>query len=121
MPQVKESLLSYGKKKYKTEDLKKILKSLESDGFTDRDMAEKFGGTVPAIRHWKKQLGLLNPKPRFPGWVKQQGYKDISSFFRDPKNACKTFKQIAKESGYCYVTVSNWYREFEKESGFERG
>lgn len=120
MPQVKDNIQDYGKKKYKTDDLKKILVRLRKDGFSDQDLAEQFGGTVPAIRHWRKKLGLLEPRPRFPEWVQQQGYKDFKDFFRSPKNAGKTFKELARETGYCYVTISTWYHAFEKETGFER-
>ena len=118
MAQVKDSIQKFGKRKYKTDDLKEILRRLEEDGISDQFLAEKFDATVPAIRHWKKKFGLLDPRPRFPEWVKEQGYKDYCDFFR--KNAGKTFKQLAKESGYCYVTVSTWYHAFAKETGFER-
>jgi len=121
MPQVKEHIQEYGKKKYKTDDLKKILKRLGTDGFSDQELAEKFGGTVPAIRHWKKKLGLLEPRPRFPEWVTQNGYDGLKSFFQHPKNVEKNFKQLAKETGYCYVTISYWYHIFEKENWAERG
>ena len=58
MPQVKDRIQEYGKGKYKTEDLKTILSRMRKDGFSDKQLAEKFGGTVPAIRHWRKKLGL---------------------------------------------------------------
>lgn len=120
MPQVKERILKYGKRKYKTENIKTILKKMKKEGFSDRELSEKFKCTVPAIRHWLKKLGLLKPRPRFPEWLQQEGYKSLAAFFRHPKNVEKTFKELSKETGYCYPTISHWYHVFEQESEFKR-
>jgi len=121
MPQVRERIHAYGQKKYNTNSMRKTLQLLKKDGLSDKKLAKMFGGTVPAIRHWLKKLNLLKPRPRFPEMLKQQGYPTLRSFFAHPKNYGKSFKELAKETGYCYVTVSYWYHVFEKETGFERG
>lgn len=121
MPQVREKIVAYGKKKYNTEDMARILRRLKKEGYSDKELANMFGGTVPAIRHWLVKLNILEPRPRFPAWLEQNGYETLSDFFSHPDNAGKSFKELAEKTGYCYVTVSYWYHVFEKEAGFERG
>lgn len=122
MAQVSDRILAYGQEKYNTDSMRKTLWVLKKEeGLSDKEIAEKFGGTVPAIRHWLKKLNLLKPRPRFQEWLEQNGYSTLEEFFSHPDHVDRSFKELAKKTGYCYATVSHWYHVFEKETGFERG
>lgn len=116
MAMLKEKLQKHGRKYFNTGSIREVLRKFRAKGLTERDVAEKFDCSVPAIRHWLKKCKLLKPRMRFPDKIKEMGYSSLASFFKAPENRHPvSFKEIAKRTGFCYVTVSYWYHEFEKE------
>jgi transposase len=120
MALVKNRIEAWGERHLKNKDVRKILQYLISKrGMTERDLADKFDCTVPAVRYWLKDGKMLNPKSTFEERIQELGYKSLRDFFTRPgnRNGEKTLKQLAKETGFCYPTVSKWRREFLAQNG----
>jgi hypothetical protein len=119
---VRKDLAAWGKRNVGSDDLKVVLDEMhEKRQMSQKQIANKFKVPLPSIRYWLKKHGLLREDERrsFSRSVKQLGYRDVADFFTDPNNVRKTLRQLSDDTGFCTVTVSQWYNKFlgEKRKG----
>jgi len=122
MGRVRKEMAAWGKRHLKTPEPRAVLVELhQKRRMSQKQMADKFKTPLPSIRYWLKKYGLLREDEHrtFSGAVKELGYKDAADFFTDPNNVRKTIRQLSEDTGFCTVTVSQWYNKFlgEKRKG----
>jgi len=116
MASIRKKIEDWGKSNIENEDIQVVLNALVVKGMGDYDIARLFDCSVPAMRYWLRSFSLSKAKPTFEDRLKSLGYRDLKDFFTRPGNRQgeKTFKDLGKETGFCYSTVSKWYRHFQQ-------
>jgi hypothetical protein len=116
MGSVREKIENWGKKNIDNPDVEYVLKYLRTKKKLDhRGIAKVFACSVPTIRYYLSKLSLINKKARFTERLNELGYKDLDDYFTSPKNTHRRLKELAKELGFCYPTVSKYYHAFRTE------
>jgi len=103
------------KRSGKRHNVEEYLRKQLRTGKSTSQIAEELDCSVPSIRYWMSKYGLSSKRPTFRERLKEMGYSTLRAFFTDKKNAFKSFKQLGKETGFCYPTVSQHYYEFLEE------
>ena len=81
-------------------------------GWSQSDIARKFGMSSAAVHYRLKRFGILNKRKYFLEILKELGYNGVEEFFSNPDVARKTFKQTAIELKCSHNTVLSWYKKF---------
>jgi predicted transcriptional regulator len=117
MSRVTEKIKLWGQKNLGKSEISVILKHMRNGrAMSQKGIADAIGCSVPTIRNFLEKDNLLGVRSKFIERIKVDGYKDLAAFFKDPKNTKKTMREIARDLGVCYPTVSKYYYMFEEES-----
>lgn len=112
MSRVADKIIKRSGKRHNVEEyLRKQLRV----GKSTSQIAEELECSIPSIRYWLAKYGLSSGRQSFRDRIKDMGYESLRAFFTDKKNAFKSFKQLGKDTGFCYPTVSQHYYEFLEE------
>jgi predicted transcriptional regulator len=116
MAAIQEKIESWGKEHIGKSSVSEVMKHLrQKKEMGKRDIAKLFGCSIPTVRYYMAKAGIMEVREGFVEKIKGLGHKSTASFFTDPKNTHRTMKELAKELGFCYPTVSKYYYEFLKE------
>jgi hypothetical protein len=113
-PRVK--ILEYGTKRLKINgsSVSAVLGDSSVKELSQTQLSAEIGCSVQALRYHLRKSGLLKNKLSFVEKIKEMGFKDTKSFFKDKEVARKTFKDLAVSLCMSYATVSKNYKEFLK-------
>lgn len=112
MQTIRDRILSWGLRQGSTDSLPGVLRLLLAKGKTIKQMASMFSCSKQSIRNQLIACGIIRPKKRFMASIRSLGYKDLSDFFTDPVNVRRSIADLARKTGFSYVTLSQKYSEF---------
>lgn len=108
------------KRSGKRHDVEEYLCAQLGNGVSISRIAEDLDCSVPAVRYWMAKYDLKVRRLDFRERLRALGYPNLKAFFTDKNNAFKSFKQLGKDTGFCYSTVSQYYYEFLEEKKNEQ-
>lgn len=85
---------------------------LIQESFSLVDFAAMLNVSPSAIRYWLCKYDLLRPNGRFEDFLKRNGFLGIDDYFSRPEIAKKSFRDLSKETGFTYQTISNAFNKF---------